>query len=492
MGIVIRQSIKGTIVTYIGAFLGFLITMFVLTKFLDTEDIGLTRVIFEIGGMFGILAQLGTSSSAVRFFPYFKDKKNNNGFFFYLMALPLCGCILFILVYLVLKEPVTNFFIKESPLIVSYYYWVIPLIVFTTYLAVLETYSTINMRIAIPRLNREIIIRILSLAVYLLYGYHVVNRDGLVVGYVLVYGLAMLVLFVYIPKIGSVSLRHDNSFVNKSLRKDIFKYSLFLIAGTLGGVILGKLDLFMISNQLGLSSAGIFTITFFMASVIEIPSRSISAISSPIAADALKNGDFKTANTLYQNVALHQLLIGGFIFILIWINIDNLFAIMPNGETYAAGKWVVFFIGMSKLVSVTLAFGGTLISFSKYYYWGLYFTFFIAGLGILTNYLLIPLWGITGAAIATFLSCLLSYLIQQWLVLKKVKGNPYTFNMVKLFVIFIIMIGINYFLPKPNNPWLDGILRTAIIIVIGAALVYFFKISNDLNKIVKQLIVNSE
>jgi O-antigen/teichoic acid export membrane protein len=56
MGIIIRQSIKGTIVTYIGAFIGFLTSIFVLTQFLDPEDIGLTKVIFEIGTVFGVLA----------------------------------------------------------------------------------------------------------------------------------------------------------------------------------------------------------------------------------------------------------------------------------------------------------------------------------------------------------------------------------------------------------------------------------------------------
>jgi O-antigen/teichoic acid export membrane protein len=491
MGVIIRQSIKGTIVTYIGAFIGFLTTMFIVTKFLEPEDIGLTRVIFEIATMFGLLAQLGTSSSAFRFFPYFKNKNNNNnGFFFYLMTIPFVGCILFIALYLILKEPVTNMFIKESPLIVSYYYWVIPLIVFTTYLTLFETYSTINMRITMPRINREIIIRILTLAVYLIYGFHFVARDGLVAGFVLVYGVAAIFLFIYISKISSISMRHDTSLISKPLRRDIFRYSIFLITVALAGTILGKLDLFMISFFMGLDSAGIYSIAFFIAAVIDMPSRSISAISSPIAADALKEGDFKTANTLYQRVSLHQALVGGFIFILIWINIDNIFSIMPNGNIYFEGKWVLFFIGMAKLVSMTLGFGGVLISFSKYYYWSLYFTVFLSGIGFLTNYLLIPVFGITGAAIATFSSNLLSFIIQQWIVLKKVKGNPYTLNLLKVFVIFLIITAVNYVLVKINNPWIDGIYRTTIIAIIGVALIYFSKVSAEVNNTMIIIIKN--
>ena len=70
MGIIARQSIKGTIVTYLGVFVGFLTTFFVLTRFLTTEEIGLARVLIDTGTLFIGLAQLGTSSSIIRFFPY--------------------------------------------------------------------------------------------------------------------------------------------------------------------------------------------------------------------------------------------------------------------------------------------------------------------------------------------------------------------------------------------------------------------------------------
>ena len=91
MGIIIRQSIQGTVVTYLGSFIGFLTTILVATTLLSPEDIGLTKVVLEVGLLFSGLAQLGTSASIIRFFPYFKDGGKNNGFFFYIMALPFVG-----------------------------------------------------------------------------------------------------------------------------------------------------------------------------------------------------------------------------------------------------------------------------------------------------------------------------------------------------------------------------------------------------------------
>ncbi|MCI5707702.1 MAG: lipopolysaccharide biosynthesis protein, partial [Odoribacter sp.] len=115
MGVIIRQSIKATVFNYIGAFIGFLTTFFILTKFLQPEVIGLTKVMYEVAALVAGFAQLGTSASAMRFFPYFRNQQNgHNGFFFYLMLMPTIGSVLFIGVFLLLKNWIIDFFIEKS------------------------------------------------------------------------------------------------------------------------------------------------------------------------------------------------------------------------------------------------------------------------------------------------------------------------------------------------------------------------------------------
>jgi len=464
--------------------------MFVVTKFLKPEEIGLTKVIYEVSFLFASLAQLGTSASAMRFFPYFRDSgKNNNGFFFYLLLMPLIGSIIFLFVYYLFREFITDFFIQNSSLFVDYYNYAGILIVFLVFWIVFETYSNLLMRIVVPKIIREVGVRLMLVAVYFLYAFHYLNLKGFVVGYVAVYGVALLLTLLYVSRIGTLSLKHNFSFVNKSLRIKILKYTLFLIAGALGGTVINQLDIFMVSSQMGLSFTGIYTIAFYMAAVIEMPARSITAISAPIAAATLKEGDLAKANELYKKVSLHQFIAGSTLFLLIWINIDNIFAIIPNGEIYKAGKWVVFFIGLSKLVGVTLGFGNTLISFSRYYYWGLYFTFFLTSLTIYTNYLLIPRLGMTGAALATFITCLISYSWQQWVVLKKVKGNPYSIGIVKQIGVVLFLLAVNYLLLHwIENSIIDACCRTFIIALLWVYLTYRLKTSDEIFLLVKKYI----
>ncbi|MDL2224302.1 polysaccharide biosynthesis C-terminal domain-containing protein [Bacteroidales bacterium OttesenSCG-928-M06] len=488
MGVIIRQSIKGTLFTYIGALIGAFSTFYIIPKYLGDELLGLTRVFIETGTLFALIFQLGVSSSAIRFFPQFKTKDGkNNGFFFYLISIATIGFLVFVPVFFLLKEPIANFFLDNASVFNDYIYWLIPLTFFLIYWMTFEVYSNVLMRIAIPKFIREVLIRVLFIAIYILYASGHLNLSGFIIAYVSVYGIAMLTTFFYVSRIGTISLQHDSKFITPALKKDYFSYSSIIILGTLGGSLLSRIDLLMVGSEIGFAAAGVYTIAYNMISFMEMPSRSITSISTPIAAEALKKGNIDEANQLYKKVSAHQLLIGSIVFLLIWINIDNIYSIMPEGDTFKAGKWVVLFMGTAKLIEMTISFGEILIKFSKFYHWSLYFTFIIIGINVSLNWFFIPRWGITGAAIATALASVISYALQQTLILIKIKANPYSKSTVKILLLIIITLCINHFLPELQNPWIDILYRSCIICIFGGCFIYFSKISNEANAIINSV-----
>ena len=488
MGIIFRQSLKGTIIHSFGLVIGMITTLFIQAAYLTKAEVGLMKVIYDSAVLMCSLALLGTTSSAIRFFPFFKNSENkDNGFFFYLLILPAIGVLIFIPLVFLLKNVIIDFFIERSALYTEYFNWVIPLVLFLMYWTLFETYSNIKMRIVVPKLIREVGVRILLLVMYVAYGFKLLTLTQLVTCSISIYAIALITTFIYIRKFNGITLKHDYKFIDKELKRKILKYTAFLILTALSTNILVYLDSFMISSMKGLDFTGIYVIAGYMASMIEMPTRSITTISSPIAADALKNNDFKKANDLYKTVSIHQLVASSVIFLFIWINIDNIFAIMPNGNTYVAGKWVVLFLGLGKIITSMLNFGGVLISYSRYYYWSLFFSIFILSAGICTNLLLIPKFGITGASLATLTTCLLSCSVQQWIVLKKVKGNPYTINTFKQITLIIVLIGINYLLPNwTANPFFDATYRSIIIGTLTIFCLYKLKISDSINRVIEK------
>jgi O-antigen/teichoic acid export membrane protein len=491
VGIVVRQSLKGTFVNYIGVLLGIFVQLYVVTKYLDPEVIGLTKVIYEVALLCSTFALMGSSSSSMRFFPYFRNTENgNNGFLFYYLMLPTVGCLLFGGVYCALRGPIIHFFGKNSPIFADYFYWVLPLMVVLTFWSFFENYSNIHMRIAVPKAVREVGMRLLLLGSYLLYAFGWVDVSGLLTCCIASYALCLLTTGGYVLHIGERTLRHDWSFVTPELRRKFTRYTLFLLVSAISGNIMGQLDLFMLSAERGMYSGGVYTIVLYMAAIIEMPSRSISAISSPLAATAIKEGNVAEANKLYQQVSIHQLLSSSILLLLVWVNLDNIFAVIPNGEKFAEGRYAILFLGLSKVVYSTLNFGNILVQYSKYYYWTLYITVFLTLLTIGTNKLFIPIWGISGAALATLLTCLISYSYQQFLVQRKVHANPFTWATLRQFAVLALLYGANYCLPSMTavSPWLDLVVRSGLLAVLAVALLYVFRVSETINGMVRKVL----
>lgn len=482
MGIVIRQSLKGTVVNYIGVVLGIFVQFYIVAKYLEPEVLGLTKVVYEVALLCSSFALMGSVSSGIRFFPYFKNRENgNNGFFFYYLMLPIVGCILVSLLYCACRGWIVDFFGGEkSRMFNEFFYWVIPLMIVLTFWQFFETFANINMRIAVPKAVREVGMRILLLGCYLLYAFHYVDVAGLLLCCIVSYALCLLVTGTYALHIGDHTLAHDWKFITPELRSKFGRYTAFLLLAAATGNIMPQLDLFMLSSVRGLYSGGIYTIVMYMAAVIEMPTRSITSISNPLAAQAMKSGNVAEANELYKKVSIHQLLASSILFVFVWSNLDNIFAIIPNGQVFAEGRYAIFFLGMAKIVYSTLNFGNSLISYSRYYYWTLFISLFLTALTICSNLYFIPILGISGAALATLITCLVSYGYQQYIVQCKLHANPFSWATVRQLCVVLLMLGLNAVLPSVTasiSPWVDGLYRTAVLGVAGVALVFAFRIS---------------
>lgn len=480
MGIVIRQSLKGTFVNYIGVVLGIFVQFYIVAKYLDPEVIGLSKVLYEVAFLVSTLALLGSGSTGMRFFPYFKDpEKGNHGFLYYYLLFPIVGVTLMTLVYLALRTPIENYFVEKSPLFNEYFYYVIPLMIVLAFWVWSENYANINMRIALPKAVREVGMRLMMLGIYLAYGFGYLDVTGLIVGFVVCYGICMLIATVYSLHIGSRSLKHDWSFITPELRTKVLHYAGFLMLSTISGNVIQQMDLFMLSGVKGLYSAGIYAIVVYMAEIVNMPSRNITPISTPLAAEAMKEGNVVKAQQLYKQVSVHQMLASTVLLLIVWINLDNIFAIIPNGEKFAEGRWAVLFLGLSKVVYGTLNFGNTLISFSKYYYWTLFFTFILMGISIATNLYFIPIFGLSGAALASLITVLLSYAYQQYIVQVKIKTNPFTWAHLRIVAILCALFALNFLIPSFGgySPWIDIIIRTGVVLGAAAVLIYVMRIS---------------
>ena len=498
MGIVARQSIKGTIATYFGVAVGIVTTFFVQTKYLTTEEIGLVDVLLQSALLFSGLAQLGTNTSAMRYYPYFKDEEHrDHGFFGWTLIVPLIGFGVFLCAFFALRAPIASFFSEKSALFVDYIYFVIPLAFFMLYISVFETNSNLLMRIVVPRFIREVGLRVMTLAIYLLYGFHVLSLTGMVVAFCVSYGLATVVNIVYLLSLHRVSFRIEKKYVTPKLKRDFLIYTVFLITSALAGNITPLLNRYFVAGKQGLAISGILTIAIYIASLVEMPYRSLGSISKPQISQAMANGNVKEADRICKSVALHQFLAGSMVFFFIWVNIDTVFALLPNGEVFAAGKWAVFILGLSRLVNSTLNVGTTVLSYSKIYYYSLFFTILLTVLACWLNARWVGEWGVDGAALATLVAYMVHYVLLLALIRWKIGTSPLSSRQLLVVLVVGVLFGLNWLWTTMLTPWfaglfaktvfglvLDSALKSMLFLVLGLVTVYKLKISQSVNNVI--------
>lgn len=477
--------------TYIGVAVGFLTTFFVLTRFLSAEEIGLARVLLDAAVLFVGFAQLGTSSSVIRFYPYFRTPDGGtHGFFFWAMVIPLSGFVLFALLFWAFRGQVEVWFGGKSPLFVEYFPYVFPLAFGMLYQTVFETCSNVRMRIVVPRAVREVGVRVGLLVCYLAYAFRLLSTDGFVCSLCVVYAAAAVVNAGYFFFISRVSLRPDIPFLraNRTLVRSSVLYTLFLVASALASVLAPVLSSFFITAKMGLDYTGIYAIATYMAVMVSIPYRSLTAIASPQLSQAVKDGDTEQASVLMKQVTGNTLLVGMCVFLLIWLNMDLIYHILPNGSTYAVARPVVFVLGLGQLLLATFSFSLSALNYSRFYAFSLAYSVVLTVSVVLFNNWFIPRWGMMGAALGSLLSYVLYFALVLLTVCRRLHVPPFARTQGWMLLLFAAVLLVNVPLAawmEELNIWLGSILRTVLLFGFFVLAAWKLTLSPELNALLR-------
>jgi O-antigen/teichoic acid export membrane protein len=369
---------------------------------------------------------------------------------------------------------------------------VLPMAFFMLYQTIFETNANVRMHIVVPRAVRELITRIGLLVVYLLYAFDVLNINGFVVALCTVYAVAMLCNMGYLFSLGEISLRPDWEFIrsNRSLVRQYLLYTGFLLISAVASVLAPTLSSFFITAEMGLNYTGIFAIATYIAVMVSIPYRSMTAIASPQLATAIKENNQEETAHLMQQVSSTLLLIGGMILCVIWLNIDLIFHILPNGETYASARQVVLMLGTSQLFIAVCSFTSSALNYSRFYAFSLLFSFILTAVSILLNNLLIPHLGMEGAAVSNLIAYAIYFVLIVLMVRITLHAPTFTRQHLKILILIVLILNMNFLWQKYlpiNNIWVSSIVRTIVLMGGGCMVAWLKNLSPEINQQVRSL-----
>jgi len=461
VGVIEKQATKNAIYSYLGAGLGFF-TVMLSSYLLSPDENGLTRILISVSSLFSLFSGLGFSATTVRFFPYFRNKdKGHHGFLFYGILTTLIGFVICYCIFYLLKDKIVETNSQKSKLFSDYIFYLMPLTFFTVFFSMFDYYLRSCYSSVIGSSAKDFTQRILILASLLLYFTKTINFNIFIFLYVASTCIPTLILLYYIVKLDEWHIKPVRGFVSKELRKEMIKLSLFSLLSGGAGVLISNIDIVMVNQKLGLAQTGIYGIAFYFGTIITIPSRSLSRIATGVVSDAFKKNDLDHISNLYKKSCNSQLAIGLLLFIGIWSNIDNIMELLP--PEYASGRNVILFISAGYLIDMGTGINYIIVLTSQYYRYDSYFMFVVLFITILSNYILIPIYGIEGSAIATALTITMYNIMRGVFIYIKFKMQPYTINSVKLTFIAIIAFLPGYFIPYLNNFYLDIATRSTIV-----------------------------
>ncbi|RYE26617.1 MAG: polysaccharide biosynthesis protein, partial [Sphingobacteriaceae bacterium] len=416
-----------------------------------------------------------------RYFPYFRNQeKNHHGYLALACLVSLAGFILFTLLAYLFKDQLISTNSQKSSLFDTYFWYLIPLTFFTLFFNVFDLYARMLYDTISGRVLREFTKRILILLVLVLIFFKWISFPIFMILWLIANVIPTFLMMRRLIATGNFSLKTDFAFINKDIGRKLLSICFFAILTGSAPTIISSLDTYMVNKKFGLAETGIYGIAAYFGIVITLPARSLYSIAYTVISESWKNNDLQNIKNIYRKSCINQLVAALFIFLLVWVNVDNIFKILP--PAYSAGKYVIFFIGLGYVIDSATGVNGVILTSSRHFKYDSFFNLGLIGITIGLNLLFIPMYGITGAAIAAAATLLIFNLFRYFFILIVYKMQPFTIK--SLYAIVLAMAG--YFIsekliPQQQNFILDTVIRTVFITVFFGLSVYFLKLSEDIN-----------
>ena len=481
MGIVQSQSIRNTLITFFGFGIGAINALFFYTSFLQKEYYGIVSTILSGANILMPIMAFGVQNTIIRFFSQYETEEKREQFLSFLVFMPLFLIVPLGIGFYVFYDEIAGVWLQENPSLKPFF-WLIPVVgLLMAYFEVFYAWVKVHMQSVIGNFISEVLVRSLVMVMLLMVHFEVLTKPQFVYGVAFAYLAQTVGMFIYAMKVR----RPTFTLVIPENIREVVYYSTFIIVSGGVAVMLVDFDKVLIPKYKAIEENAVYSVAIFFATVIAVPFRAMTQIVAPITAKLMVEKKWEELNELYQKTSINLQVTGGFIMLLIFVNVNQMYQIVP--DDYSGGLWVVFMIGLSKYYDVLLGNNNSIIVNTHYYRTVLLFGVFTVFLMIVLNAIFIPLYGINGSAFATLLTIMIYNTIKFFFVVKKMKLFPFTVKTGVSLGIVCLGFGLFYFWDFPFHPILNIALKSIIVTLFYVGLHYYGKVSTEVNQVIRNV-----
>lgn len=487
MGIIRKHTVTNSILSYVGMALGYVNLAILFPRLLGDEVFGLTQVLLAASALISSLGSLGLNQAIIRYFPIFKtlSKDEKNPFVFYVtMGLGIAISVSFLALFL-FKDVINDSYSQKSALFVEYSHLLYPLLFFTLAGLAIDHYSRAIYRTEVTALLYEVGVRLANLFAVLAYFLNWISLEGFLIVFSMVRGFYVISMLIYLGWINKLEWNPNFFLLPKSRLKDVSKYAMVTTLSMTAGMT-EQIEVLILGSAQGLVDSAMYSIVVALGSVITITSRALNRVATASIADGWNTGDLNKINRVYAKSALNNAITSGFVFVLVMINLENLFEVLPDGYEKIRIPLIIFCAG--KLFHVGAGLNASIIQNSSYYRMNLFINIINVGVHIALSIYLIKTMDILGAAIASFASSFISNIIKSGFLYYKFKMNPIGWGHLWSGLLILTLTAIGASIPQISSWWIDGFMRSLLFSGVFLFAIYQFNISKDMRDLIDLVI----
>ncbi len=488
-----KKAFRGAGIVFITgvltAFFAYLIRIF-LARSLSPNDFGLFYAIFTFLIFLLIFRDIGLGTALVRFIPKYNVRKDyskiktlvlSSLLFQFISSLIMAGVL--ILISSLLAK---HYFKVEisSPILQLFTLYIFTSLLFLNVRHLLRAFQNIFW-FSIAEIIRDISFLVITL-MFFTTGWQIF---GAVLGFILCNLVAFLILLFPASKYFFIFKHKTKDFWKTT--KQLFQFGIPVIFTGIGEKVISYIDVLILTYFVSLTAVGIYNIIMPTAMVFLFLARSVSSVLLPMISELWEKKDMKRISAGFR-------LIYSYSFV---ITIPVLFTAFTFSDIL-----IRLFFG-NEYVSATLAFKILLVGVLCYIVAQVNHSalsgigkpkeatkiiLVIAVINILLNFILIPHFKLTGAAIATAVSYVIALVISTLRLVKFIKVAPPWLNWLKILFSGAVFISVIYLIKGILilNPWVEMAISLMVAGTVYLALVFAIKIIElkELKLLVKRIL----
>ena len=452
-----KQISSGAVINIVGILLGAVLNLWLLPELFSTEELGMYRWMERTAVLLSNILLFGVHRSFTKFHsdPN-KDKKKfestvaGRSTLFMIIV----GAVLFVLGPEL--APLFNFK-KDVHLLRYLSFFVVSGMAF--HMAVSAAATT--KRIAIPVFYKNLGLRIAMLVIGLTLLFYAFTFPQWLIAYAWASLSLGLIALLYAWK--RVKPKFTWRHMSTPMGKDVQKFARISVFSILIEIGINTLDVQMLSMLTDMESVGIYGIAFFIGSVIDGIRRPINQMLSPQISTSWNKDNMEVLRKIYEKTSSAQMLVNAPFIIIVMVNVQWVFSLIPDGERFYPAIPVVGWTLARKYINASFGSNGEIIANSPFYKMNMQIGSIMLVINIVLNFLFIPRYGILGVAYSGLIAVLFVNAMRAFMIYRKSGLQPFTLESLYIFAGSSVLGLICYALPASG--FLKFILSGLILLI---------------------------